>query len=568
MSVLLWDASVQDSRMMEVAGVLSPSALRVVFWSSPSHAVVCQETRSCSDLKPPRMEGGRAPALAFEHIPREWLRDCETVHLFVAGPMGCAEWTDLENRQRLVRSLQQLPVPLNLFFFEDGDEDSDKDSDKDKGKDKGKDGDIYALITEHSLSAKVQRVVSHSLSGEKLLLSRACAKKGFVPFGQWQLPIAEAPQALRELQNETFDETLLQRLGNACAVLTEDKPLRLRRDMVAHVAPSHLRWVLEQAVECERVGRALLRPQLRRLVLSDALQRDVRGALGLEQEFMTDILKGRVLLGPAALVTSTVLCGHQAFPRAGLRTRLACFPVLPARLPQHQAARRRWIEIAYSATYDCVREEVVYLALGNAYRVAASPHCSAKLKQAYSDLAACVEQTRSRIRLEARAHDAAEARSARHLGRHLAVRQGVCQGRKGQGQRPDLRCGCGGRHARVPGIRLSLPRDAAGHIERRRLAHARTWLPNGPRVFGTLHGLLLSRLPPTRGSFRGRRCEAKLDLRARIRPSLPLPNRAVAIRHAQPQRQRRQAGDFARTRGRRQNDLCTPRSEHRARSGW
>lgn len=407
-------------RMADVVRELDHRLFRFVFWSSPNTCMgrlqrgVCvlpmalpkSDIDTAIALGKTCVGGGTAPCVGFEALPREWLSGDCVLYFITDGQIGCSELSELSNKQRLVACLRDLPIPLRILAVEN----VRRDFNNSEQVNAAAGGDIYALVQEHHLSDRVRQFVVHSLSGTSVQIDRAVTPPGYAPYGNKYFSLlraAEFRQFIRAEVTKASGDTdaqmsIAQRLAASLEVLTRDKPAAVQNDILRTFAqlftlPSALvQWILSDGIERERAGSAAVLAHFRSSAKSlfakaDALlRRDVRLAVGMDDEFVTDVYEGRVLRGPARLVLSTVA---GSFPRGGFTSTLPCFPILRAALsPDQDQCLRQWIRSVYASRYHLhpTSEEILHVVLGNVLRVVRSGSVSQDVKDGYRQLGFCM----------------------------------------------------------------------------------------------------------------------------------------------------------------------------------
>ncbi len=413
-------------RMVQICSQLGHAEYRVVFWNSPSYSGgrfigglmalpfivrsgALHTAFATAALAP---GGGTCPSIGFSAIKPEWLVGDPMIYFVTDGQIGCSEMSDHENRRSLANEIRKLSCQLTIIAVEN----VVRDFNSVENVNMAAGGDIFKIVQEERLTGKVSRFVSYGPNGSFVQINKVRAPAGYAPYGDKFFSVLRVPEFMEYVNdelhaNEANDEAkqlaIAQKLSATLEVLTRDRPTRLSNDIIRTFArmftidQDMVQYIMTGAIAQERGGQAQVfanyRAELKNLFAQadGLLKRDVCAALGMGGEFITPVIAGRVLVGSYRLAMATVNIHGVAYPRAGFSPTLPVLPLLTAgsRMSDLQdQCLRQWIRAIYASLYRVhpTADDIIYLLLGDMYRVCTCPSSSEKVKTSYRQFARCV----------------------------------------------------------------------------------------------------------------------------------------------------------------------------------
>ena len=433
-------------KILSVASQLDHENFRLIFWNSPnfnsgkfSNGTVVLPFILKKNLfqmvfasVSKDAVGGTNPSIGFKAIPVEWLKNDPVVYLITDG-----QFAGGHEERELAQEINRINARICIIAVENTERDFNNLSEVAGAAG----GDIYRIIQQQHLTAKVSQFISYSrrkTSNEQKLLNNHTESKisnntddttdqmikfthinkckppaGYIPYGNKyfsELRVNEFAQfissELKQDPSETKQLEIAQRLSTSLEYLTKDKPRTRADDIIKYfsslftVDADMIRWILADAIEKERSGQAGVfanyRADLKNLFQqADALiKRDVCDAIGLgsvSDMFVSYTIEDHVLTGSYRLVDKSLTIHGNRYPRCAYE-HVPVFPMMSetTRLTDLQEqCLRQWTRCVYSAYYRVhpTSDEIIFLVLGNMLKVCSSPEVSDQCKASYRRLA-------------------------------------------------------------------------------------------------------------------------------------------------------------------------------------
>lgn len=362
--------------------------------------------------------------LAFQHIPKEWLKDAPMVYLVTDGEItGGGPITNDHIKSELKKEIEKLGSRLTIITVEA----KTIDHSQQESIANAAGSDVFQVVQDAKLTKKITQFVSYTkptvnpsaTSGATtnsawtrfVHINRNDPPAGFIPYEQQyfsELHMHDFYQYIRnELKECKDDESkqlqIAQNLANTLFYATKDKPERLANDIVANFAQlftidsNVLNHVLTEAIDNERKGTAgvysAFRKNLKDLYKEAGrlLMKKVKSAIGLHVgRFVSCPIGGRILTGPGQLVNTSLRVKGGLYPKSSYE-RVPVFPldtVERVRTDIQEQCIRQWIRVVYGHLHSVnqTSDEIIYLLLGDMLIVNQSLNTSNDVKQAYVNL--------------------------------------------------------------------------------------------------------------------------------------------------------------------------------------
>lgn len=338
--------------------------------------------------------------LAFEGVPPQWFKSGIPFYLVTDGQID-HRMTDGRNgvpAQYLATQIQTIVAKYNIQLNVIAVDARVVDLSKAENLDSAAGCDVYNIIKASKLTSSVCNFTSHTLSGVYTQINKIRPPAGYIPYGNKYFLEVNMPQFITYLQgilvqsSENQQIDIIQHLSVTLTYLTRDKPVRQRNAIIQQMsnlftllAPSIVTSQLTDLVNAELDGSASMLANIRhdlKNLFAEAgrlLLKDMRKAISLGEHqndrFVTVPINGRVLTGPARLVTEpTYLCGNK-YNNAAYTGNLPAFPLNSSNVFQHTVndaqvlsdqCLRQWLRAVYGSMFNLnvTDDELIYIVLG------------------------------------------------------------------------------------------------------------------------------------------------------------------------------------------------------------
>lgn len=290
-------------KILSVASQLDHENFRLIFWNSPNFnrgkfsngTIVLPFILKKNLLQmvfasvSKDAVGGTNPSIGFKAIPVEWLKNDPVVYLMTDG-----QFSRGNEERELAQEINRINARICIIAVENIERDFNNLSEVAGAAG----GDIYRIIQQQHLTAKVSQFISysrrkttneqklsnshtesktHSSNGANNLddvikfthINKCKPPAGYIPYGDKyfsELRVNEFARfisgELKQDPSETKQLEIAQRLSTSLEYLTRDKPRTRADDIIKYfsslftVDADMIRWILADAIEKERSGQA------------------------------------------------------------------------------------------------------------------------------------------------------------------------------------------------------------------------------------------------------------------------------------------------------------------------
>lgn len=387
--------------------------------------------------------GSTQPHLGFMGMKSQWFNKDTDIIFVTDGQID----SDVQSRDLFVKEIKKLKHQLTIIAVEN----IIRDNSQVENFNNSVGGDIYRIIQENGLTKYVSKFISYNPVGSLVQINKTTAPPGFVVYGDKYFDILRLPEFIEYLKTELNAEPVVeydakvesnvesdtnvaldnssninnnlvnnvntdlnrkqleiaQKLSTTLEILTRDKPARLVRDIISTfsrlftIDHNLIEYIITGAIEQEKRGSAFVyadyRQNLKNLFsqANNLLESNVKNAIGLSgmRNFIS-LMNNRILTGVSDLVEESVSTNGKNYPFAGYTNYLPVFPAMDEKTQltsMQDQCLRQWIRIVYSRihNYNPLADEIIYLVLGDMYRVCNS-EVPEIIKENMKQLAYCI----------------------------------------------------------------------------------------------------------------------------------------------------------------------------------
>lgn len=415
------------ARMYEICQDLGYKKYHVIFWTSPSANKAPFNKGILKipyEITPEKLElqfkmamqancqWGTCPFIGFAAIDPAWLKKNPAIYFITDGQIGCSEYSEQENKSRLVAEIKKQNCPVHIIAVE-GVERTFANAEQ---VDSAAGGDIYKLVRENNLSNKISSFICYDTKSRHTQIDKAAAPAGYAPYGSQYFSLARIPEFIKfvrekiaECKTDDDQIAIAHKLSSTIAVVVKEKSPKIIKDTIKMFArlftidENMVTFVLEQAVADEIQGQAQVfasvRSKLKNLFEQAAtmLKTDVANAIGIQDEFVSVLFNGRLLTGPSGVVNKAIVSYGDRYPRGGFVESMPVFPLYGANFDENKVVLlqdqclRQWIRVVLAPLYKVnpMDDAIIYLMLGlNA--IINNSDVRKEIKDAYRLLAKCI----------------------------------------------------------------------------------------------------------------------------------------------------------------------------------
>lgn len=423
-------------KILQISATLDSEEFRLIFWNSDNNEkqffkggfyrypnVVKKEQL----MQPFYIVGNNIdkycltyPRLGFDAIPNNWIDNVNLTKIyFITDGDITTHWSD--EASKLGKSITRLfdnhnNIQLNIITVEY----VNRDFNDIESVSEAAGNDVYEVIKLNQLTKYVTKFISYTpnnLDGF-ININRNIAPKGFIPYEDKFFSESKINQFIKYLINiiantDASDEAnllkILQNLSTTMAVLTQNKPQRIKKDITktfcslfknTSIMPLFANHILTNAIEQENRGSANLyadyRNQLKNLykLADQSLTNSVRDAIGVNNMFTSFPIANKIISGNTKLIDKT----FTTYKRKNVVTysqgvlnippNNILIPALPANFngsPMNEQCIRQWVRTIVSKLYNVspYDDSVIYIMLAIVLQVVSSPGVANSIKNDY-----------------------------------------------------------------------------------------------------------------------------------------------------------------------------------------